>query len=52
MCALIACIMLTLYAFGINPDSFHLGWLGLAVLALALVVGNWPLGLIVTRRDR
>lgn len=37
MIAIVACILLALCAFGVtNLGVVHLGWLGLAILALAV----------------
>ena len=40
--ALIAFAMFLLYSFGVNIEVFNLGWMGLALLALAVALNNWP----------
>lgn len=52
MAALAALILFILAAFGIKFDSVNIVDLGLACLALALLIGNWPFGIITLgRRD-
>jgi Flp pilus assembly protein TadG len=51
MFALIAIILFALAAFGVHWSSVNIVDLGLAFLALALLAGNWPIGLIVSRRQ-
>lgn len=49
MFALIALVLFVLAAFGVDFDSVNIIALGLAFLAAALLLGNWPLGFV--RRD-
>lgn len=44
MPALIALILFALAAFGVKWESVGIVELGLAFLALHLIVGNWPFG--------
>lgn len=41
MFALIATILIALFACGVNTGPVHLGWLGSAFLAAHHVVGEW-----------
>ena len=50
MAALIALVLFVLAAFGVKIDSVNIVDLGLAFLALALLLGNWPFGYF-TRRE-
>lgn len=52
MAALIALILFVLASFGLKFDSFNIVWMGLAFLALAMIVGNWPFGYIIHGRNR
>lgn len=44
MFAIIALILFVLDSFGVDFEAFKLLPMGLAFLALHLIVGNWPLG--------
>lgn len=46
MFALIAVILFCLKAFGVAWEEVDILALGLAFLALGVLVGNWPLGYI------
>lgn len=35
-------VLCGLAAFGVGHPRLHLGWLGVACAALALLIGNWP----------
>ena len=50
MFAIIALVLFVLAAFKVHFDAVEIVPLGLAFLALALLVGNWPIGYF-TRRD-
>jgi len=50
MFALAALICFILAVFGVSFESFSIVYLGFAFLALALLVGNWPIGLIGRRQ--
>lgn len=51
MFALIAAIIFALAAFGVEFDSVNIVDLGLAFLAVALIAGNWPLALVINRKQ-
>lgn len=51
MAALIAMVLFVLAAFGIKFEAFGIVEMGLAFLALALIVGNWPFGGFSIRRE-
>lgn len=51
MAAIAALILFVLAAFGVHWDGVDMVPLGLACVALHLLIGNWPLGTIqLTRR--
>lgn len=51
MAALVALVLFVLAAFGVNKfGSVSVVDLGLAFVALALLIGNWPFGVIVRNR--
>ncbi len=50
MFALIAVILFTLAAFGVDFDSVNIVYLAAAFLSLAVLVGNWPLGVLISAR--
>lgn len=49
MAAIIALVLFVLAAFGVHFGGVNIVDLGLAFLALALLIGNWPVGAIVNR---
>jgi hypothetical protein len=51
MLALIAFVCFLLAAFGVDVGKIELIPTGLAFIALALLFGNWPMGLITTRNQ-
>jgi hypothetical protein len=52
MFALIAFVLFILTAFDVDLfDKINEGYLGLAFLALALLLGDWPIGLIRSRNS-
>lgn len=46
MAAIIALVIFILAVFDVSPGGIDMIALGLAFLALALLIGNWPLGTI------
>lgn len=51
MFALAAVILFILAALGVNNAHFNLVDIGLACVALHLLIGAWPFGAIIARRD-
>ncbi len=51
MAALIALVLFILAAFGVNFDALDIVDLGLAFVALHLLIGAWPLNLVGFRRS-
>lgn len=49
MAALLALICFVLAMFGVKFDAVNIIYLGFALLALALLIGNWPIGIIGRR---
>lgn len=49
MFAFLALLCFLLALFGAHLGSLDLVILGLAFVALALLVGNWPVGILTTR---
>lgn len=39
---LVALVMFVLGAFGLDPDSFNIIWMGLAFVAAGLLISNVP----------
>jgi hypothetical protein len=52
MFALIAVILFLLAAFGVKFDEIDITLLGLASLALHMLVGAWPFGSVITFNRR
>lgn len=52
MAALIALVLFVLAAFGVKFEAVGIVELGLAFLALAILVGNWPVGLFTRNSNR
>lgn len=50
MSAIIALVIFVLAAFGVKFGEVSLIPLGLAFMCLALLVGNWPIG-VISRRE-
>lgn len=44
MAPLIALVLFVLAAFGVDFEAFGIVEMGLAFLALSLLIGNWPIG--------
>ena len=44
MAAIIALVLFVLAAFGVKFDAVNIVYLGAAFVALALLIGNWPIG--------
>lgn len=38
----VALVLVLLRSAGVNPVRPHLGWLGLALVILAWIIGAWP----------
>lgn len=51
MAAIVALILFVLAAFGVKFNDVNIVDLGLAFLALALLIGNWPVGVVLARRQ-
>lgn len=51
MLALVALALFALAAFGVRFDEVDIVALGLAFVAGHLLLGTWPLGRLISRRD-